>query len=212
MTFARFDRTPRHRPVSLTPDVALMPGRAHEACGLSRRTFAAWLAGRMEGPVFWIAPAWESDPLNPAGLAAFAEPGRFTFLHPRRDEDVLWCMEETLRAGAIPLVVADLPGPPGLTAVRRLHLAAETGATQGAGVTPLALMLTPDAGGASGVETRWHMTPAHQPPAAAPFGAALHGRWRLTRQRARTAPPAAWWVTGLPQRLETAPCPDGIAA
>lgn len=168
--------------IDLGGGVLLPLGRVHEACGEARRTLAVWLAGQMRGPVLWIAPAWRPDHLNPEGMLAFADPARLLFVTPGRAEDLLWCAEEALRSGAAPLVVADLPGPPGLTAVRRMHLAAETGGRQ-AGVAPLGLLLTPGDGGAPGVETRWHMAPAH---------VGEERRWRLERRRARAQPPQGW--------------------
>lgn len=128
--------------------------------------------------VFWIAPAWTSDRLNGDGIAEFVDPGRIVFVTPRQAGDLLWCVEEGLRSGAVPLVVADLPDAPALTPIRRLHLAAETGAKRGA--TPLGLILTPE-GAAPGVESRWVF-------AQAPGG------WKLERQRARAAPPGNWHV------------------
>ncbi len=177
------------------PGIALVLARLHEGCGPARHSFALWLARHSRGPVFWIAPEWSAAPLNPDGMARFVHPGRFTFLTPRRPEDVLWTMEETLRAGLVPLVVADLPGLPGLTPVRRLHLAAETGAAD-TGQPPLGLVLTPADGGAQGVESRWHMAPAHTPDTEA---------WTLTRLRARTDPVRRWQVTGLADKPRLAP-------
>jgi protein ImuA len=171
----------------------LAAGQVHEATGSARATFAVALAGSIpqqgpqDGPVLWIRPAWSPDRLHPDGMRPLVDPGRFLFVDAPRDADLLWCMEEALRSGQVPLVIADLPAVPGLTAVRRLTLAAEAGAAlPGAAgcMAPSGLILTPGQGGAPGVETRWRMDADH---AAAPG-------WRLERQRARMVPPAAFRV------------------
>ena len=189
-----------HRPrpgVAFMGDLALATARVHEVCGAARRTFALTVAGAMEGPVLWIAPGWAAERLNPDGMGRLAAPGRLLFATPRRAEDLLWTMEEALRAGAVPLVVVDLPEPPGLTPVRRLHLAAETGAAEGA-CRPLGLILTPQ-GGAPGVETRWSLAPRHP--------GTREERWEMRRLRARTLPEAVWTVAaGADGRLAPAVC------
>ncbi len=167
--------------------LSLARGRVHEICGPARRTLALTVARGLQGPVFWIQPDWAQDRLNGIAVANWIDPGRITYLAPRRAEDLLWATEECLRAGVVPLVVADLPGPPALTPVRRLQLAAETGAGTDARAGPLGLILAPGQGGAAGVESRWHFAPAH--------GGAGRSAWTLERLRARSDPPAAWEVT-----------------
>ena len=171
----------------------LLRGRVHEFCGSARHVLAALLmqAGPAPtSPVLWIAPKWRSESLHPEGLAAFTDPGRMIFAEARQRQDLLWTMEEALRSGAVPLVIADLTEAPGLTPVRRLHLAAEAGmARQPETRAPLGILLTPGEGGAAGIESRWHMS-CH------PDG------WTLSRLRARMAPPKEWMLT--PPALQAA--------
>lgn len=168
--------------LSLATDISLRLARLHEVCGPGRRSFAMWLAQKTEGPIFWVSPKWLPDKLNPRGIAHFADPARFILLTPTRDEDVLWTLETALRAGQVPLVIGELTGYPALTPVRRMHLAAEEGAKIN-GSAPLGVILTPDNGGAPGVETRWHMAPSFHEQATT---------WHLKRLRARTASPKSW--------------------
>jgi protein ImuA len=170
--------------LSFLNGLELTLARAHELCGHSRRVLALMIAQNTQGPIFWIRPSWVPDQLNADGVLHFINPGRINFVTPQRPEDLLWCMEEVLRTGAVPLVVGDLPGLPGLTAVRRLHLAAETGTTEGKHA-PAGLLLTPDNGGAQGVESRWHMAPRHQEDCMA---------WLLERRRARTTAVKSWRI------------------
>ncbi|CUH75188.1 ImuA family protein [Tropicibacter naphthalenivorans] len=180
---ALLSRKPHAPPPMLTlwDEIGLPLSRVHEICGRARRSFALRIAAKTGAPVIWIAPAWDVNKLNAPGMAPWVDPGGFLFVSPRHLDDILWCMEESLRSGAVPLVVAELPEPPGMTPVRRLHLAAETGTTHGQH-RPLGLILTPT-GGAPGVETRWRMDPAHTPDSTG---------WRLERQRARMQPPKVW--------------------
>jgi protein ImuA len=151
------------------------------------------VAGALAGPVLWIQPGWESGRLNAEAMAGFADPGRFLFLYPRRPEDVLWAMEEALRAGVVPLLVAEMAQAPGLTPGRRLHLAAEAGAGAGR-VRPLGLLLTAGAGGAQGIESRWLLEADH-----------AHGPgWRLARLRARAEPPQAGRLAAADGRMALA--------
>lgn len=173
--------------LTVMDDMHLAYARVHELCGRARRTLAMQVAARAGYPVIWIAPQWGADPLNPDGMREFTAPQQFIFVTPRRPEDLLWCMEEALRAGAVPLVVVDLPGPPALTPVRRLHLAAETAAAEGR-IAPIGLILTPAEGGAQGVESRWQLEPDHR---------ADRREWVVTRLRARTAPMRQWHVTAV---------------
>jgi protein ImuA len=178
----------RHAPVAdalvLAPEVALARARAHEVTGQARVAFALLAAARLDGPVLWLQPTWGAERLMGDGLRGILDPGRLVFGRARTLPELLWAAEEALRTGLVPLVVVELPSVPSLTLVRRLHLAAEAGAA--ARAAPLALLLAPGDGGAPGVETRWCLDPA---PGWTRDGSP---RWRLTRLRARTAPPAAW--------------------
>jgi len=173
-------------------DLAL--ARTHEFCGPARRTLALIVAGRTQGPVIWIMPDWARDRLHGAGVVELLDPGRLILVSPRRAEDLLWSMEEGLRAGCAPLVVCELPDIPGLTPVRRLHLAAETGQREQGGA-PLGLLLIAGNGGAPGIESRWHM-------------AQIAGGWRLERRRARTQPPMAWNIQRRDGKFMKTPASD----
>ncbi len=177
------------------PGMEIAPGRTHEICGGARRHLALRVATAAAGPVVWIAPERTAVRPCPAGMVPWLDPGRLLHVSPQRTRDLLWAAEQVLRSGAVPLVVADLEAPPGLTAVRRLHLAAEAGGAQ-ARRPPIALILTPE-GAAPGIETRWSARPAAR--SGAPG-------WRVALLRARDRPPAEWWSDlALPHaRLELA--------
>lgn len=179
------DNRPAPPPLVLAPGVSLARGRAHEVAGPSRKLFALLAAARLEGGVVWLHPRWWPERFSGDGLRPILDPARLVIGRGRGALDLLWCTEEALRSGAVPLVVTELPAPPALTPVRRLHLAAEAGAEK-AGLPPICLLLTPGNGGAPGVETRWHLAPLP--------GWTIDGRarWRLARLRSRSEPVATW--------------------
>lgn len=180
-------------PLSGQPGPALLrPGRVHEVAGPARRAFAAALAGRLAGPVLWIAERRGREMLCPQGLLPLLDPGRLILARPAGSPALLQVAEEALRSGAVPLVVAELAEAPDLTRSRRLQLAAGSGGGRG-------LCLLPEAGlRASAAETRWHCAPAPGRPACQ--------RWELVKnKRGRLGVWQVVWQVGWEDAAATAP-------
>lgn len=129
------------------PPLSLAPRRVHEAQGRGRRAFALFQAARHPGPVVWIWPDHAPQMLLASGLPD-GLPARLLLLRPKGETDLLWSLEECLRAVPVALVIAEPEKPLSLTAGRRLQLAAEAGRTTG-------LVLVQDGQGSNAAETRW---------------------------------------------------------
>ena len=160
---------------------------------------AVSIVTQLGGPVVWITQQAATEYLCPEAIADQITPGHILFVTPSNKDMILWAMEDALRDGHAPVVVADLTAPPAMVPIRRLHLAAEAGCGIGA-CRPLALLLTPGQGGAPGIETRWSLEPAHHNGA---------GHWTLSRLRARMAPPRDWlMIRGQTGLMPAAPEPE----
>lgn len=151
----------------------LVPARVHEAEGPGRRIFALYQAARQKGPVLWVLPAHQAEqPMlwgMPRGLAE-----RLHLVHTRGETDLLWSVEEALRSVDVSAVIAEPEKPLGLTAGRRLQLAAEAGRTLG-------LVLVRQGMGSNAAETRWSCAPI-----AATSADSTPHRWSLTKNKKGT--------------------------
>lgn len=151
----------------------LRPRRVHEAAGPGRRAFALFQAVRHTGPLVWILPGHAPELPMPRGVPRGVGE-RLHLLRPQREADLLWCIEESLRAVPVGLVIAEPSSPLSLTAGRRFQLAAEAGRTTG-------LMLIQEAAGSNATETRWQCAPM----ASAAADSTLH-HWSLNKNKKGT--------------------------
>lgn len=156
-----------------TDSFTLRPARVHEAGGRGRRAFALFQAVRHPGPLVWISPAHAPELPMLRGLPQGVGE-RLHLLRPVGETDLLWCIEEALRAAPVGLVIAEPEKPLSLTAGRRLQLAAEAGRSTG-------LLLIREDAGSNATETRWHCAPmASQAP-----DSTLH-HWALNKNKRGT--------------------------
>jgi len=168
------------------PNLPFFPplsARTHEVCGSGAYAFAFILAARLSGQCIWIREAWNSNQINPNGFSKFIDPSVLMFCNTKDQVQSLAVAEETLRSGAVPLVVTSLSKPLGLTEGRRLNLAARDGKSTG-----LAIIL--DGMGSNVAETRWRCTPIFDPKFVAQDSTLQ--KWELIKNKAGTL--GAWHV------------------
>ena len=134
----------------------LRPARVHEACGSLAIAFAAVSAVQAGGSLLWVRADWRSGTVTPAGLGSYLDPSRLLLAQAADQAEILAVAEEGLRDRALSLVVMEPTAPIGLTAGRRLQLAAQAGQTTG-------LCLIPEGMGSPAVETRWRCSPVADP-------------------------------------------------
>ena len=182
------------------PGGGLLPGALHEVAGegtdmehgAAASLFLAGLLARRPGPVLWAA--MRGDLFAPALHAAGLHPDRVVFAEAGKD--ALLVMEEALRHPGLAGVVGEV-GRMGLTASRRLQLAAEA-----SGVTAFALRRFRQAGDPALAEpnaavTRWRIAARPSPPPlphAPEVPGLARARWQIDLVRCRGGAPATWTV------------------
>ncbi len=182
------------------PGGGLALGALHEVAGAgpeiehaaAAALFIAGLLARLRGPVLWalgqpdlFAPALAAVGLSPRRIV-YVEAGKF----------VLLAMEEALRQPGLAGVVGEV-GKLGLTASRRLQLAAEASGAIAFALRRSRRFDDPALDEPSAAVTRWRIASLPSPPplAEAPDTPGLaRARWRLDLVRARGAEPASWIV------------------
>lgn len=146
--------------------------------------FLAGIAARNSGQILWVVR--RQDLFAPALYQAGLAPDRLIQAEARDDNELLAVMEDALRYRALSAVVGEVRRA-GLTATRRLQLAAEGGST-------LALLLRRHVrldedplARPSAAATRWRIRPA--PSAALPVAGIGRPRWHVTLVRQRGGDP-----------------------
>ena len=208
---ARLERRPAPRAAAMLrfgvpaidahlPGGGLPAAALHEAAGegadiehgAAAALLLAGLLARQRGPVLWAVA--QPDLFAPALAAAGLHPDRVVFAEA--GADVLLVMEEALRHPGLAGVVGEV-GRMGLTASRRLQLAAE-----GSGVPAFALRRfrhasDPALHEPNAATTRWRVAALPSPPPL-PHAPGISGlaraRWRLDLVRCRGGAPATWTV------------------
>jgi protein ImuA len=165
------------------------PTSPFQPCGLGP-SLSPLKGGEGRGVVLWCLP--RSDLYGP-GLAAHGlDPGRVVLVQASRDTEILWAMEEGLRAPGIVAVVGEVGSLP-MVASRRLQLAAER-----SGITAFLLRRWRDGGQAAreralpnAAVTRWRIAALPSRPMRDEPGVG-HPRWRVELLRCRGGEPASW--------------------
>jgi protein ImuA len=148
--------------------------------------------GRGGGMVLWCLP--RPDLYGPGLAAQGLDPARIVLVRASRDDEILWAMEEGLRAPGIAAVVGEVGSLPAV-ASRRLQLAAER-----SGITAFLLRRWRDGGQAArernlpnAAVTRWCIAALPSQPLSGEPGVGRL-RWRVELLRCRGGEPASWEV------------------
>ncbi len=182
------------------PGGGLLTGALHEVAGegadiehgAAAALLLAGLLARRRGPVLWAV--MRHDLFAPALAAAGLHPDRVVFAEAGRA--VLLVMEEALRHPGLAGVVGEV-GKMGLTASRRLQLAAEASGIPAFALRRFSKAADPALAEPNAAVTRWRVGALPSPPPLphAPDVAGLApARWRLDLVRCRGGTPASWTV------------------
>jgi protein ImuA len=164
--------------------------------GAAASLFVAGLAARLRGPVLWVIE--QRDLFAPGLAAAGLHPDRLIIAEAGRGEAgklVLLVMEEGLRHRGLAAVVGEVHGRLGLTASRRLQLAAEAGGVTGFALRRVARGDDPVLSEANAAVTRWRISALPSAPVIphAPDVPGLgRARWQVELLRCRGGEPSSW--------------------
>ncbi|HLZ67170.1 MAG TPA: damage-inducible protein [Aliidongia sp.] len=188
---------------SALPTGGLALGAVHEVIGggpdagfgATATMFIGGILARTNGPIIWAIS--RRDLFAPALANVGVHPDRVIYVEAGDSKAVLLIVEEALRHVGLAAVVGEIEGAVGLTASRRLQLAAETSGGLGLLLRRPRRLAQDHATEPTAARTRWRVTPVPSGPALAwsPSTSGLaRALWRLELLRCRGGEPRTFEV------------------
>ena len=184
--------------VEFAPNIYLKKGRMHEVCGPARVRIVTFIGAKTKGLIVWIRPDWEDFIINVDSISHWFSPNQLLLINAKRKNDLFFATEEVLRSGISELTITELPQVPNSLQMRRIHLAITSGVQSNNEKKPLGLILSPNEGGATSIESRWYIS-------TLPYWNNLNKKevhnlgqkWYVKRLFSRTEPTKEWSIEAI---------------
>lgn len=185
------------------PTGGLSLGAVHEVIGggpdasfgAAATLFLGGILARTRGPIIWAVRS--RDLFAPALAGVGLHPDRVIYVEAGDTKTVLLVVEEALQHVGLASVVGEIDGSIGLTASRRLQLAAETSGVLGLLLRRPRRLTDDQAAEPTAARTRWRVTAVPSGPAL-PWSPSTPGlaraRWRVELLRCRGGEPRTFNV------------------
>tara|TARA_A100001011_G_scaffold166138_1_gene174854 strand:+ start:26 stop:700 length:675 start_codon:yes stop_codon:yes gene_type:complete len=142
--------------IEFAPNIYLKIGRIHEICGPAKTRVAILVGAKTKGLIVWIRPDWENSIINTDSISNWFSPNQLLLINAKNKNDILFATEEVLRSGLSEVTITELPVIPSALQMRRIRLAITSGVKLNNTKKPLGLILSPNEGGATNIESRWY--------------------------------------------------------
>jgi len=181
--------------ISFAPNLYLKLGKMHEICGPARIRIAILVAAKTADFIVWIRPNWENFIMNTDGISDWFSPSQLLFVNAKNRNDLFSTTEELLRSGISTITITELPVIPSSLQMRRINLAMASGIKLNNSELSLGLILSPNKGGATSIESRWYAsTLPCWGSSINKDGTYLEQKWYVKRLFSRTDPIKEWTI------------------
>ncbi len=142
--------------IEFAPNIYLKIGKIHEVLGPAKIRLAILIGAKTKGLIVWIRPDWSDFSINTDAISSWFSPNQLLLINAKNKNDLFFATEEVLRSGISEVTIAEFPQIPNSLQMRRIHLAINSGIKSNNTNQPLGLILSPNKGGATSVDSRWY--------------------------------------------------------
>ena len=144
--------------IEFAPNIYLKAGKIHEICGPAKVRIVTLIGAKTKGLIVWIRPDWEDFIINTDCISNWFSPNQLLLINAKNKNDLFFATEEVLRSGISEITITELSEIPSSLQMRRINLAMSSGIKSNNAKKPLSLILSPNKGGATSIESRWYVS------------------------------------------------------
>ena len=192
--------------IEFAPNIYLKVGKIHEMCGPAKIRMVTLISAKTKGLIIWIRPDWEPFIINNDAISNWFSPNQLLLINAKNKNELFFATEEVLRSGIPEITITEFLEIPNSLQMRRISLAMTSGIESNNAKKPLSLILSPNKGGATSIESRWYASTLPSWKNLIEKGdSSLEQKWYVKRLFSRTDPTKEWSIETINSKQKIVP-------